>query len=74
MPTTGEKPIKDANSIKDARLPTVGEVGTLKRDESEAVKAANGGSLKECGHGYPGGKGCYLCDPDHPYRKKVGTA
>jgi hypothetical protein len=74
MPTTEDNPIKDANSIKDARVPTVGEVGTLKRDESEAVKAANGGSLKECGHGYPGGKGCYLCDPDHPYRKKVGTA
>ncbi len=23
-----------------------------------------------CSHGYPGGKGCYLCDPDHPYREK----
>jgi hypothetical protein len=22
-----------------------------------------------CNHGYPGGEDCYLCDPDHPYRK-----
>jgi len=29
----------------------------------------NGGHLEECGHGYPGGKGCYLCDADHPHRK-----
>ena len=24
----------------------------------------------QCSHGYPRGKGCYLCDPDHSYRKK----
>jgi hypothetical protein len=23
-----------------------------------------------CNHEYPGGKGCYLCDPNHPYRLK----
>ena len=28
------------------------------------------GTLERCGHGYEGGKGCYLCDPDHPYRNK----
>jgi hypothetical protein len=26
----------------------------------------------ECGHGYPRGKGCYLCDPSHPYRLEQG--
>ena len=26
--------------------------------------------LEECGHGYGGGKGCFLCDPNHPYRQK----
>jgi hypothetical protein len=26
----------------------------------------------QCGHGYPGGKGCYLCDPRHPYRFEQG--
>ena len=24
----------------------------------------------ECGHGYVGGEGCYLCDPSHPFRKQ----
>ena len=23
----------------------------------------------DCGHGYAHGKGCYVCDPDHPQRK-----
>jgi RecA-family ATPase len=69
MPTTEERPIKGANLIKDATVPTVGEVGTLNQDEVEAIKNANGGSLKRCGHGYPNGKGCYLCDPEHPYPK-----
>jgi hypothetical protein len=32
------------------------------------------GHLEECGHGYPGGKGCFLCDPDHPYRQKERTS
>ena len=54
MPTAEDKPIKDANTIKDARVLTVEEIGTL----------------KECIHGYPRGKSCYLCDPDHPYRVK----
>src|SRR5215218_1221534 len=26
---------------------------------------------EECIHGFVGGKGCYLCDPEHPYRKRV---
>jgi hypothetical protein len=30
------------------------------------------GHLKECIHGCVGGKGCYLCDSDHPYRLKEG--
>jgi len=28
------------------------------------------GHLEECGHGFQGGTGCYLCDPKHPYRLK----
>ena len=27
----------------------------------------------ECGHGFPAGTGCYLCDPRHPYRLGQGT-
>jgi transcriptional regulator with XRE-family HTH domain len=26
-----------------------------------------------CNHDVPGGKGCYLCDPHHPYRLKEGA-
>jgi hypothetical protein len=25
--------------------------------------------IVRCIHGLPRGKGCYLCDPDHPYRR-----
>jgi hypothetical protein len=28
------------------------------------------GDTTMCIHEYPGGKGCYLCDPNHPYRIK----
>ena len=69
MPNTEERWIKDATLIKDATMPTVGEVGTLNHDEAEAIKDANGGSLNECIHGLLDGKNCYLCDLDHPYRK-----
>jgi RecA-family ATPase len=51
MPTTEDEAIKDANLIKDARMPTVGEDGTLNHDEAEAIKDATGGILKECIHG-----------------------
>lgn len=38
--------------------------------------SANGGGLQaepppKCIHGVPDGKGCYLCDPDHPSRTPV---
>ncbi len=39
-------------------------------------EAANSRSVEDpawCVHGYPRGKGCYMCDPDHPYRAKGGT-
>ena len=26
------------------------------------------GHLKRCIHDFPGGKGCYVCDLQHPYR------
>jgi AAA domain len=50
MPNNTKEPVKNAKRIKDARTPTVGEVGTLNPDEVEAIKAATGGSLKECIH------------------------
>jgi hypothetical protein len=47
--------------------------GTLNHDESEAIKGATVGILKECMHALPGGKNCYLCDPNHPYRQSENT-
>src|SRR5215218_8740251 len=73
MPTHRKETIKGANVIKDARVPRVEEGGTRNEDGGEAIKNANRGTLAGCGHGYLGGKGCYLCDSDHPYRKAGGA-
>lgn len=54
--------------------------GDGRDDDSQArsvlapFEPANLGTLKECAHGYQGGKGCYLCDPSHPYRPEHGGA
>jgi hypothetical protein len=69
MPSNEKNRIKDANPTKDARVPTVGEGGTLNQDSGDMVKRAILGTLKKCNHGYENGKGCYLCDPDHHYRR-----
>ena len=68
VPTADEDTIKDANSVKDARVPTLENGGSHNQADAQTIKDANGGNLKECGHGYEGGKGCYLCDPEHPCR------
>jgi hypothetical protein len=54
--------------------------GDGRYDDSQAssvlapFEPANLGTLEECDHGYQGGKGCYLCDPSHPYRPEPGGA
>jgi len=52
LPPTEKDADLECQPFKAATVPTVEEVGTL----------------KECIHGYQGGKGCFLCDPNHPYR------
>ena len=42
--------------------------------EPSAVEATPTPPLPECGHGYVGGKGCFLHDPDHPYRRELREA
>jgi len=74
MPPAEEEPIKDAKVIKDARVSTLENGGTLNQSGSKSIKYASLGNLEECTHGYLGGKGCYLCDPDHPYRKEERLA
>jgi hypothetical protein len=41
--------------------------------ESKGSKRSKGkdeAALVTCIHGFPGGEGCYLCDPDHEYRER----
>ena len=59
---------------------TLGTVGPLGKDANprQAQSAylregGQGGHEPECGHGFPAGTGCYLCDPRHPYRLGQGT-
>ncbi len=47
MPTTGEELIKDANAIKDARVPTLENSGSLNHDDAETIKDANVGILND---------------------------
>ena len=52
---------------------------TLKASSQPATENATervhtDGDLPECGHGYVGGKGCFLHDPDHPYRRELREA
>jgi hypothetical protein len=35
---------------------------------SAPEQALGGHDVVECIHAYPGGRGCYLCDPEHPKR------
>jgi hypothetical protein len=58
---------------------TLGTVGPLGKDanmrqlESAYLgQGGQGGQARECVHGYPGGAGCYLCDPRHPHRLEQG--
>ena len=58
----------------------LGTVGTLGKDADtdaadrpylrEGGQEGQGGHEPECGHGFPAGAGCYLCDPSHPYRRE----
>jgi hypothetical protein len=72
MPTAGNALVKDAKPIKDAKARLSGKSGSLSRHGG--IEHTDHENLKECGHGFPNGKGCYLCDPDHPYRKKGGAS
>lgn len=52
------------DSEKPAHLSEEGQGGQEDHEDHEA----------SCIHGFRGGKGCYLCDPNHPYRLKEGGA
>lgn len=54
-----------------------GLVGAPRPDHSSLTDGGSapgyrrgGNDVVECIHGYPEGKGCYLCDPEHPKRER----
>jgi hypothetical protein len=60
-----DKPDVQDGHVVSSRWPDV--------QDGQRSSLPEGGHLKECIHKYPGGKGCYLCDPNHPYRQKQGA-
>ena len=83
-------PHEDAEGGQEPAPGTLGTVGplgkdaTLQRAQSAYLKEGGQGGQEGqgdrrdrtlgCGHGYPGGKGCYIHDPDHPFRLKERRA
>jgi len=60
----------DPNAGEHLERSTRGENRVLLKGGQEVQE----GYRQRCIHGYPGGVGCYLCDPKHPYRLKQGGA
>jgi hypothetical protein len=84
---TWSLPSEKAEGGQTSIAGTLGTVGPLGKDAN--AKGADSAYLREegqggqegqvdneasCIHGFRGGKGCYLCDPNHPYRLKQGGA
>jgi len=60
---------RPSNAGEHLERATRGENRVLLRGGQEV----QGDYRQSCIHGYPGGVGCYLCDPNHPYRLKQGV-
>jgi hypothetical protein len=85
---TWSLPGEKTQGVQTSAAGTLGTVGPLGKDASH--ESGNSAYLREevqggqegqgdhqpkCIHGYRGGVGCYLCDPQNPYRlKHEGTA
>jgi AAA domain len=71
--------LQGAQATATSRSPYAGEhlERSIRGEYRELLKGSQevqGGDRQRCIHGYPGGVGCYLCDPNHPYRLKQGGA
>jgi hypothetical protein len=64
LESTDERHLRVADPLEDHRVtsPEAAAVGSAARATSKAAE--------RCIHDYPGGEGCYLCDPRHPARRK----
>lgn len=64
LPDSLQKSLDNADSLTNGKgdVSLSGLSGDLRKQGE--------GSVVTCIHEYPGGKGCYLCDPNHPARKE----
>ena len=69
--TIGEGPMIGSTSA--VHSPTL-KASSQPTTEDATERVHTDGDLPECGHGYVGGKGCFLHDPDHPYRRELREA
>jgi hypothetical protein len=51
-----------------------GESATVEALRARRERESEEQPSPRCIHGYLEGKGCYLCDPDHPLRVKEGAS
>jgi hypothetical protein len=58
------------NSADNADILTKQETNVSLSGSSGQFRKESDASLVTCIHNFPGGVGCYLCDPDHPERKR----
>jgi hypothetical protein len=64
----------DGQQKSGLEMPYLQDAQTIDRDrdltDGEHLEQSAGGAESRCIHGFPGGAGCYLCDPAHPHRGK----
>jgi hypothetical protein len=56
----------DPNAGEHLERSTRGE----NREPLKGDQKVQGGYRQRCIHGFPDGAGCYLCDPEHPFRRR----
>jgi hypothetical protein len=72
-----EHPMSGSQSYEGVRQETASvRQGTERETSLDMAQTARGGEafgafggLEKCIHDYPDGKGCGVCDPDHPYQQ-----
>lgn len=75
-----DKPDSDGRDVKTRGSHEPLEESTVNKQDSgsrhgqgdQEDHVSGNERLENCIHGYAGGKGCYLCDPDHPCRQEQG--
>jgi putative DNA primase/helicase len=81
---TGQKSSKSATNehgLKESGEQSEPEMSIISENSSRRVISEKGSlhslgspESQNCAHGLAGGRGCYLCDPSHPYRVEDGGA